>query len=175
MKFEAARCEHCTQTKEVLYPIDLGSADIVKAISVAIQNKGINIVHVRKELEVKTSDWSYARMLTTGAVTSSMTQNIIRPKKHGLIAPVRGKPGNWCLTTKGSNFLHGAEIPKYAIQDKITKHLKGYWMPEVHTITIHKLGRKGEAYWEAPTFRIVEGEVITENPIKQNGATMPLL
>ena len=72
-KFEAERCECCTQTTQVLYPVDAGTADIVKAVAVAVGIKGINMIHLRKELEVDAKEWSYSRMLNEGALTSNFS------------------------------------------------------------------------------------------------------
>lgn len=165
--YKSPVCAGCKQTTTTLYSIDTGSADLVKAISVAVRLKGKNAVHMRKEMEVGKKEWSYERLLNEGKITSSMTQNSIRPHKHGLIAKVRGETGVWCLTTKGARFLRGERIAKYAIQDKATKHIVGYWEPEKYTVTIGELHRKNTPYWEGAGYDIVDGEIRVEKPGEQ--------
>ena len=44
-KYIPERCDCCGQTKTYLLPIDKGSVNTLKALSVAIYNKGINCIH----------------------------------------------------------------------------------------------------------------------------------
>lgn len=170
-------CECCGQTKTVLYPLDKGTADMVKALAVAVRNKGINMVHIRKEMEVSRRDWSYPRLLTEGAILSSHTQNWIKAHKHGLVAQVwgEGMSGNWCLTRKGATFLKGQPVPKYAIQDKKTKHIRGYYEPEAYTVTVHELQRRDSPYWEGLDFDIQEGRIVKDLPVKEPETQASLL
>jgi hypothetical protein len=161
-------CECCGQTTQLLYPIDAGTADIVKAVAVAVGNKGINMVHLRKELEVDAKEWNYGRMLREGVLTSNHIGNGTRPRKHGLIAfaSIDGKReiGNYLLTKKGAAFLRGESVPKYAIQNKVTGHIEGYWKPNVYRVTIHDLWRKDTDRWEGIDFDIEEGRIIHDLP-----------
>lgn len=141
-------CPHCNMTTDYLLPIDHGTAHIVKQIARYIGKKGINRVHPRKEME-----GTY--------LTSNDVGNLTRPRAHGLIAKVKGEPGNYLLTAKGSAFLHGTPIPKYAIRSKIDGKTIGYHLPEAHTVIIGELNRAME-YWEGIDYSIEEGRIIRD-------------
>lgn len=164
-------CECCKQTKQVLYTVDLGTADLVKAVLTRVKLQGFNKVHLRS-MEVKQSEYSHERMLREGVITSSMYANSIRAHKHGLIAQVEGESGYWAITRKGAAFLKGEPVPQYAIQNKITKHIDGYFMPETFRVTIHQLKRANQPYWAGANFEIVDGRVVL---LPDAPATMPLL
>jgi len=148
MDFQPNVCECCEQTTEYALAVDRGTVDIVCAIANFIKQKGINIVHPRKEME------------SQGFMTSSQVCNLSRPRFHGLIASVKTERGNYCLTRKGIGFLKGTSIPKYAIIDKTTKTLLGYYEPEQYQVTITDI--LGEEYWEGINYNIEEGRVVTE-------------
>ena len=173
-KYQPAVCDHCGLQTTYPLAVDRGTALIVKALSVAIRNKGINIVHPRKEMEVSRKDWSFARCINEGKVTSSMICNFIRPKTHGLIAPVKGEAGNWCLTKKGLAFLQGEPILKYVIARKTSKktgrsHNGGYWGTEM--VTIDQFNKGGD-FWEPIGYTIQEGRVVHDLPVKPKTATL---
>jgi hypothetical protein len=140
------KCEHCGQPETYLLAIDAGTVHIVKQLSRFIGKKGINAVHPRKEME-----GTY--------LTSNEVGNLTRPRAHGLIASIRGEPGNYCLTTKGSEFLHGRIIPKYAIRSMIEGKTIGYLEPEIYTTHIAEYDVPG-AYWEGINYEIQEGRII---------------
>ena len=142
-------CECCGQQKTYILALDKGTATVVKAISRHIGIKGINAVHPRKEMEGKT-------------LSSNQVGNLTRARIHGLIARVRGERGNYLLTTKGSEFLHGKPMPKYAIVRKKSgdpSHNDGYYMADTETETVQSLLAKGEM-WEGIGYEIKEGRII---------------
>lgn len=154
-------CEHCGQTKTYLLGIDQGTVDTLKAISTAIRNKGINVIHPRKEMEAK--GITYFEMVKFGKLTSNQVGNLTRLRSHGLIARVKGNPGNYCLTKKGSAFLRGETIPRFAIVSKSEKHQIGYWTPadmgRDATCNILDFKHMTE-YWEGINYEVEEGRVI---------------
>lgn len=152
IKYEPEICDHCGQTKTYLLGLDHGTADIVVAIAKKIGQKGINIVHPRKEME--------------GLVLSSnQVGNLSRARFHGLIAHVKNKKGNYLLTRKGASFLRGETIPRFAIVSKAEGHQVGYFKEDILTTTIREL-LQGE-YWEGINYDIVEGEVFHRLPGKE--------
>jgi hypothetical protein len=146
-------CQSCGQTTTYLLPLDKGSVEIVRIIAQGIKNKGINAIHPRKELE------------TSDKITSNQVGNLTHPRSHGLIAKVKGNPGNYCLTQKGAKFLNGATVPKFAIMKKSThnEHARqiGYWKPEEYFVSIKDFVKTTE-YWEGWNFDIQEGSVISK-------------
>ena len=152
-KFKAKKCGECGQSEAYLIPIDRGTAEIVIAIARAIREKGINVIHPRKELE------------SSGRMTSNQVGNLSRPHRHGLIAKIKGNPGNWCLTTKGARFLRGEAVQRFAIVSKVTGHQEGYFEPAVYTITVRECLVKGEQ-WEGIDFEIVGGRIVRDLPQK---------
>lgn len=146
-------CECCNQTTTYIYGVDRGTVDIVKRIARFIEKKGINVVHPRKEGVLTTTQWS----------------NLGRAKAHGLVAMVKGKRGNFLLTRKGSDFLRGKRIPKYAIMSKAEGKQIGYLESEKYSVTVRDFDRFGE-YWEGINYEVVEGEVITklDKPVSQS-------
>lgn len=169
--YEPERCEHCGQSLTYLLPIDRGCVDILRAIAVAIYRKNINVIHPRKEMEVKiaTSRHSdnYRQMIMNGNLTSNQVGNLSRLRFHGLIASIDGNPGNYCLTKKGAWFLKGNEVPRYAIISKALGHQVGYYLPEEYLITIKDLIKRDDAYWEGISFDIVEGRIIRDVPFEK--------
>jgi hypothetical protein len=164
-------CPHCGQTTTYLLPVDRGTVDILRAIAVAIYRKGINVIHPRKEMENKlVAGVSYKDMIKEGMLTSNDVGNLSRPRFHGLIAHVKGNPGNYCLTTKGAWFLKGRSIPRFAIISKSEHCQVGYYMAEEQTITIKDLVYEDEAYWQGINFDIVEGRIVKELPPRKEFA-----
>lgn len=149
-------CECCGQTKTYIYSLDHGIADIVRAIARKIGEKGINIVHPRKENVLTSTQWC----------------NLARARSHGLVAAVKGKKGNFLLTRKGAKFLKGEPVPKFAIISKAEGRQIGYFEQEKNMVTIHDLLEKGE-YWEGIGFDITDGEVFQRNDeVEESGDSL---
>jgi len=146
-------CDHCRQSTTYILAIDRGTAQIVKQIARFIANKGVNIVHPRKEMEGR---W----------LTSNEVGNLTRARAHGLIARVKGEPGNYCLTTKGSHFLHGGHIPKFAIRSKVEGKTMGYYDPD-HTMVQISDFNDSKDYWEGMDYKIEEGRIVRESEFKR--------
>lgn len=162
IEYKPEMCECCGQSKTYLLAVDSGTVKIVKAVARAIGKKRINVVHAHKEL------------LAEGYLTANERSNIARPRAHGLIAKVRGEgmKGNYCLTTKGAEFLKGKRrIPKYAILSKEEGHQIGYFEPEKHTVGINDFNGKSGEYWEGINYSIEEGRVVTD---LEEGSTTPI-
>ncbi len=156
------KCTCCGQSMTYLIPVDRGSVDILKAVARAIQKKGINAIHPRKEIEIseaQRNQMGYELMIKSGNLTSNMVGNLSRPRFHGLIARIKREPGNYCLTSKGAKFLKGDSIPRYAIVDKTTGHQVGYWMSDKYEVNIKEFSTD-EELWEGIDYDIVEGQVI---------------
>lgn len=160
-KFQPKICGHCGQSETYVLAISKGVANIVRAFSVAIRNKGINIIHPAKEMMVSPKDWSVKEMLAVGCITPQMEKNMSFARAHGLIARVKDQTGNWCLTTKGAEFLRGREIPKYAVMSKVTKHQEGYFMPNELTVKVSDF-LDDDPNWELIDYTIVEGRIIKD-------------
>lgn len=151
-KYKPEICERCLQSKTYLLALDRGTAEIVAAIATGIEAKGINFIHPRKEIE------------STGGLTSNQVGNLSRAHRHGLIAKIKGEPGNWCLTSKGAKFLRGMAVPKYAIVSKVTGHQIGYFETENLLVTVNDLLNSG-LRWEGINFDIEEGRIIKDVPV----------
>lgn len=169
-KYEKEICSECGQFKTYLLPLDRGTATIVKAFSTAVRNKGINIIHPTKEMEVPAKEWSYERAIHAGVLTSTQIGNFTRARVHGLIARVKGEAGNWCLTTKGSQFLKGQKVPQFAIIRKSKagerSHKDEYFEPEKFQIDIYELSKQEEV-WMGIDFEIQEGRIVEDLPVKK--------
>lgn len=151
-------CECCGQTKTYAIAIDRGTCDIMKAIATYIGLKGVNCVHPRKEME-------------GDMLTSNQVGNLSRPRLHGLIARVKGNPGNYLLTPKGARFLRGEMIPKTAIVLKATEQSDyrniGYWNEETDQCTIHDFQHDDEEYWNGIGYTVEEGHIVYDE-LKQS-------
>lgn len=161
-KFTPKICQCCGQTETYLMCVDTGTCDIVRAISVAIRKKKKNCVHPRREMELGKNQLNYSQMIREGYLTSVMVGNLSKARSQGLIARVDGKPGYYCLTHKGAEFMKGASIPKYAIMDKVTGHNIGYWYENEERVTMRSLVKSGD-YWEI-NFDIVDKAVVFNLP-----------
>ncbi len=160
-------CECCGQTKTYLLPLDRGTVDIVKSIAKAISYKGINIIHPRKEMEFRLQPGgNYYEMIRAGMLTSNQVGNLSRARFHGLVARIKGNPGNYCLTSKGAQFLRGREIPRFAIISKVEKRQIGYYEPYDYTVQIKDFATD-EDYWEGINFDIVEGRIVKDLPQRE--------
>ena len=143
IEYTPEKCECCGQTITYIYGLDRGTVDIVKKIARFIEKKGINIVHPRKENVLTTTQWN----------------NLSRAKAHGLVAMVEGERGNFLLTRKGSSFLNGESVPKYAIMSKVESRQIGYLEPDTFRVGVKDFDTFGN-YWEGINYEVVEGRVI---------------
>lgn len=161
-KYQPKTCESCGQTTTYELVIDRGTVDILKAISMAIRKKGVNIIHPRKEMEVTSRQVPYEEMVRDGHLTSNQVGNLSRARFHGLIAAVKGKSGTYCLTPKGAGFLRGEEIPRIAIISKAEGHNIGYFEEATIRCTIrHPDLAPEKEYWIGHDYLIQDGRVIT--------------
>jgi hypothetical protein len=167
-QFKPESCACCGQTTSYVLSIDQGTVDILRSIANAIRRKGINAIHPRNEMETQGG----GDLVTQGQLTSSQVCNLSRPRFHGLIAAIKGQPGNYCLTRKGAEFLRGAEIPRIAVIDKMTVSQKGYHLPEKYKVKISDFDGTGP-YWEGLGYEIQEGVVLTEPQVKPK-PTVPI-
>ena len=145
--YKPLKCPTCHQTTTYILAIDPGTVHILKQVALFIGKKGINIVHPRKEMEGR-------------YLTSNQVGNLTRARSHGLIARIKGNPGNYCLTTKGAAFLHGSPINRFAILSKAEKHQIGYLDEGIETCVISDFNNPAEPYWEGINYDIEEGRVV---------------
>lgn len=137
--------------------IDKGTTEIVKGVARAIKEKGINCVHIAKEV------------LAKGYITVGQRLNVSRPKAHGLIAKVKGQAGNYCLTDKGLSFLKGEPIPRLTIIKKATRNQASHVIAHSEDmVTISQIDNGWGTYWSANGYDIKEGRVITTPAVKSN-------
>lgn len=165
--FDREPCPNCGQNTVYLIALDRGTAIIVKALSTAIGKKGINIIHPTKEMEIPGKSWTIDRAIYNGELTSTQIGNFTRARVHGLIARVDDHPGNWCLTTKGSQFLKGESVPKFAIIKKTKhddrSHKFDYFEKETLRTTFRELVKQ-EEFWTPIDFEIREGRIVKDIP-----------
>lgn len=164
-KYTPQICESCGQSITYILAIDKGTVEIVRAIALFIEKKGINIVHPRKEME------------NIGLLTSNQVGNLSRARLHGLIAKVTNEEspdksaGNYCLTRKGGQFLNHVAVPREAIILKGKANNNGLYernigyVDENDLVKINEFSAKGE-YWIGINYEITEGQVITRLPAK---------
>lgn len=144
-------CLTCGQATTYELEIDRGTVKIVTEMARFINSKGINMVHPRKELEGT-------------LLTSNEVGNLSRPRFHGLIAKVKGEPGNYAITRKGFAFLRGDKIERIAIIKKSTidepahtqGHVGGLW------ISIDELVKDWLPYWSSCGYEVKAGRVLTK-------------
>lgn len=150
--FQHQVCPYCHQRLTYELAIDRGTVETLKTIASYIKKKGINAVHLTKELQGK-------------GLTAYQIGNVSRLRFHGLIAKIKGEAGNYCLTRKGIAFLEGREIPKIAF---IQKSQAGHgaklleYGDEMCTIRDFATGQ----YWEGIGYEIKEGRVLDEPTVK---------
>lgn len=165
--FKKEICGECGQAKTYLLPLDRGTTVIVSAFAAAVRHKGINVIHPTKEMEVPAKQWNLNRANTEGVLTSTQIGNLTRARVHGLLARVKGEAGNWCMTTKGAQFLKNVPVPRFAVMRKSTaekrSHKDEYFEPEKYLITASELAREGEN-WAAIDFQIVDGRIVHDLP-----------
>lgn len=150
--FEPEVCSDCGQTKNYALAMDKGSSHIVIALASAVERLGRNSIHLVKECLANPSSFNSQRdMLEGGYMTMRMIGNASRPRYHGLIAFGK-ESGEYCLTTKGYQFLRGHLIPRTAIIDKVKSVNAGYYLP-AGEVGINDL-LKEEPYWDGTAKRI---------------------
>jgi len=162
---DGSKKKGCHQTTTYILPIDRGTTDIVKAISVAIRKKGENSIHPRNEMEVQNKQLDYVTMTLEGLLTSIQVGNLSKARFHGLIARVAGQYGCYLLTPKGSRFLKGAAVPKYAVIKKGTEERKGtnigYYNETTNLVTIHDF-EHAEQYWEGFNYTVAGSRIVED-------------
>jgi hypothetical protein len=133
-------CPCCKQSCTYIVAIDRGAVELMRAIARYVQMEGVNKVHIRDDLEKKLK-W----------ITSVHTGNLSKPRMHGLIARYKEngerKAGYYLLTKKGSDFLKGASIPRYAIASKVESHQVGYFAENDLKCTINDFNEIDEPRW----------------------------
>ena len=144
-QYEPGRCECCDQTTDYVYALNKGTVHILKAFSRHVDLKGINMVHIEKEL-------------VNNGITGNQYANVKILTAHGLLAKAKDEAGNYVITRKGLDFLQGKTVAKYAIVSKALKRQIGYWNPEEEVCSIKNFNT-GE-YWEGVNYEIKEGRVI---------------
>jgi len=163
--YQPKQCTCCGQTITYLLGIDRGTVDTLKAIATAIRKKGVNMIHPRKEMELSRKELDYRTMVVEGHLTSNQVGNLSKARFHGLIASVDGKPGYYCLTTKGAQFLKGRSVPRFAVISKASGHQEGYWTGEDGREFMACVGDfkpDGPEYWEQINFEIEGGQIVSE-------------
>jgi hypothetical protein len=161
-KYNPQICPTCHQTTTYVLALDKGIRDIVRAVAIAIGKKGINQIHPRREMESKTPE------VHKGTLSSNQVGNLSRARMHGMIAKIKGNPGNYCLTAKGAKFLKGEQVPAVAILDKALGRQIGYW-PEAGLMTIKEF-IDDDPYWIGINYEIREGHVV----VPQINKALPL-
>jgi hypothetical protein len=143
-------CEHCGQTTQYEEILCKGLVDVLSIIAQYIIKKGINAVHISKELEK-------IQLLTP-------TQGKVAHSLHwwGLIEPVVGNPGNWSLTQIGLCFLQNkVNIPHSLLLKKKTWNNQPIVISESEErLHITDIKNANVSYWEANTSRILGGNII---------------
>jgi hypothetical protein len=173
-KFRPEVCGFCGQTTEYPIRIDKGSALIVIAIAKAVRNKGQNKIHLRNEMLVKKgmTDSAYS-IAMSGKMTSTMIDNVLRPKYFGLVAQVDGGGGGeYLLTPRGAKFLRGESIPALAAIDKI-KHMKKCYIDEqTERTTIRQLLKSDVPFWDLE-WEIDEQSLALKRKVASDRAAAP--
>jgi hypothetical protein len=138
------------------------------AFATAIKKKGINMVHITKEMEAPRSEEHILETAKiTGRVPSTHTRSATKAGMHGLLEMVKlkGYRGNWRMTSKGQMFMQGHSIPMVAIIDKLTDSRKSYFMPEKYYITLQELLEE-PFRWDGGDFEIPPSGDIVGDPLK---------
>lgn len=147
-------CPYCGQSLTYELDIDKGSVETLKTIARFIEKKGINAVHLTKELE-------------HNGLTSHQIGNISRLRFQGLVAKIEGEAGNYCITRKGFEFLSGEEVPRTAIIKKGTQHNKPHTLGYGEEIcSIKDFDKQWGEYWQGSGYEIKQGRVIHPEPVK---------
>ncbi len=144
-------CPHCGQRIAYRSAVSKGHVRVLRVIVKLIQQKGVNVVHVEKEL------------VQAGLLTGNQGRNCTHMVRLGLLAHLQGETGNYVLTDKAMRFLNGEPIPKYVIVSKRTEGKGSHTVTHSkELVSISAFSKKGEE-WEVPGFEIKAGRVITGN------------
>lgn len=141
-------CASCGQTTAYRSAMSRGIVITLQTIREYIEEKGVNAVHLEKEL------------VQTGRLTGNQKGNAAAHMvRLGLLAHL-DEPGNFCLTERAMRFLAGMPIPREAFVAKRTEH-KGSHTIETseETCTIKDFRKDGD-YWTVPGFEIRSGRVM---------------
>lgn len=149
-------CDACGQSINYRSAVGRGIVEALKSMSKFIEKKGINAVHLHKELVIE--------KVWTEMQERNMTVHGVR---LGLVFHIEDEVGNYGLTTKAMQFLAGENIPKYAYVKKRTEEQGSHTFGVSKQTCNVKDFTKKDAYWEVPGFEIQEGRVITRSTIKQ--------
>jgi len=153
MEFLHHHCSQCGQKLTYELDVDKGTVETLTILAKAIKIKGINAMHLTKEL------------LGQG-LTNYQIGNISRARFHGLVAKIKTQPGNYCLTTKGLEFLHGLSIARTVIIKKATNKNPAYvYGYSADTVSIRDFAKNWEVYWASNGYAISEGRVINKAPV----------
>ena len=153
MNYQHKNCSHCGQRLTYELDIDKGTVETLKTMARFIREKGINAVHLSKEL------------LGNG-LTNYQIGNISRLRFHGLVAKIRREAGNYCLTRKGIDFLEGLQVFKTAIIKKGGKFSPPYNMGYGdELVTINIFDRAWGEYWMLNGYEVLSGRVIKKPPV----------
>lgn len=143
-KFTPTECECCGQTLDYDLPLSKGLVIMLLKIYNFGKAKGLNAVHLRKEMEGNT-------------LTSNEVGNASHLIFHGLLKDLE-EAGNVAITKKGFDFLNGLEVEKTVIIKKGKYEVIGYHNPEIKT-SIRKL-LKSDLYWEGGYVKV--GNIINK-------------
>jgi len=153
MDYQHQHCPYCGHKLTYEIDIDKGTVESLKTIAKFIKDKGINAVHLTKEL-------------LGDRLTNYQIGNIPKARFHGLVAKIKDHPGNYCLTTKGLDFLNGKDIPRSAIIKKAIKDSPAYtYGYGIETVSINSFLKNWDLYWASNGYNIKEGRVINKAPV----------
>lgn len=147
-KYERKFCEHCGQYVDYTDTLSKGLARCLLKIKAYTDKKGLNAVHLQKELG------------NTRIMTQEEVNNSGKLKQHGLLNKLP-EAGNYEISDQGYAFLRGASVPKTIIIKKGSDEFIGFHNPEV-VVTIKSL-LKEDIYWKGDYFEIVTGEILTKS------------
>ena len=128
--------------------VSRGVVETLKKIVEAIKAKGINTIHIEKEL------------VRTGILTGTQGKNATHIVKLGLLAHSPDEIGNYCITKKAMSFLNGEAIPKYVIVSKTNRSSGSRTVSQSEEMCTISNFTDG-VFWEVPEFEIREGRIIT--------------
>lgn len=144
-------CGACGQRLGYKSSMSKGIVAVLKLVMQKVEEKGLNVVHIEKE------------MVQTSILTGNQGRNATHMVRLGLLAHIDGETGNYCLTRKAMEFLNGDPVPKWV---EVSKRREGEGSRTVahsdETCVVSDFAGKNE-YWEVPGFEIKEGRIIKGN------------
>lgn len=134
--FIADKCSHCNQFVNYEISLSRGFAICLIKIYNYIQEKGVNAVHLDKEL------------LEKGILSSNDKGNVPKLRHWGLIDQLE-ESGNYAINQRTIDFLkNGLVLPKKVIVLKgVENDFGGFWDIQ-DTVTLKSLLKKDNPYWE---------------------------